>query len=365
MFMRYHLLQTFEQEKVCLDQDLDTGSYLLSIPVFDGNRQYLESYLLTQEDYEQVSKNADARQTLTAKCRARQNDAQLVEAPPAVRGIPCATDEWRGGALINIHSEKQSQLRALQIFAKEQFCLKVDQASQTYLLSIRVLIDGPLNDFTDSEYYEVTAEEYEVVSKDTQALIAMAALCQLRCIPSRLIGKLCKGAACHYPLAECGPKPEQQFPPRPSYERQKGSRLWRRIQTWLRRPADLKYQQFFASSVVKVMPMRDYLIQGPLDENDTALVMPARQWQQILAHAHSCRDKLEKALEVEPGSFHGHCLAVVNFQWTNHAAFLEFRSSAPETTGLTFEVVQTVLRLRDQYQGFTWRVDKVCLKDEA
>ncbi len=197
--MRYRLLQSFEDEKMCLDQDLDTNQFLLSIPIFDGNRQYLESYILTPEEYERVAKDATARKELTTLCRARQNDSRLAEPLPSVRGTPCLPNKGRGEALIKVYSSRGHEFRSLQVFWKEQFAFSYDQKSQKYFLQIRVDLPTVMSDVTSDESYEVTEEEVGQVLDDPEALIYLAAKCQTHNNDANLLEdmRVPRGSPCH------------------------------------------------------------------------------------------------------------------------------------------------------------------------
>lgn len=155
-----------------LDQDLDTGRFLLSIPLFDGNRQYLESYELTPEEYELVSQDAAARQALTAKCRARENDGHLTQPLPPVRGEPCVPDHQFGSGLIDaLPLFNGRQFRPLQVFWKEQFSLEIDQVSGKLFIIIRANIPNAPSEMTYNELYKVADEETAQVCHDPAALI--------------------------------------------------------------------------------------------------------------------------------------------------------------------------------------------------
>ncbi len=197
--MRYRLIQTFEDEAVALDQDLESGRFLLSIPVFDGNRQSLEFYELTPEEYERVSNDATARQELTTLCRARQNDSRLAEPLSSLRGAPCLPDEWRGISLLKVYSSGGREFRPLQVFWKEQFAFGYDQKSQKYILKIRIDLPTAMSGMTSDESYEVTEEEVGKVLHDPAALIYLAAKCQTHNNDANLLEEMRvpRGSACH------------------------------------------------------------------------------------------------------------------------------------------------------------------------
>ncbi|MBB5039005.1 hypothetical protein [Prosthecobacter dejongeii] len=197
--MRYRLLQSLEDEKMCLDQDLDTNQFLLSIPIFDGNRQYLESYKLTPEEYWLASQDAAARQALTAKCRARENDDRMSQPLPPVRGEPCPPGKWRGSSLIQMSLDNGREFRVYEVFQKEQFAFGYDQKSQKYILQIRVDLPTVMSDVTSDESYEVTEEEVGQVLDDPEALIYLAAKCQTHNNDANLLGdmRVPRGSPCH------------------------------------------------------------------------------------------------------------------------------------------------------------------------
>jgi hypothetical protein len=179
----YTPIHLFEEERLGLEFHTASERFCLSIAVCTEWVEYLEHYELTREEFESLSINAEARLELAEKCRARQNDARLMEAPPPVRGTPCTGP--RGAGLLS--TRPNAEFRTFQIVRKERFSLAQEVQTGKYCLEIPIDITPH---WESVAYYELKPEEYKIANQDKTVLLSLVEKCRNRENESHLIGPL-------------------------------------------------------------------------------------------------------------------------------------------------------------------------------
>lgn len=87
--MNFTDIKVFPKERYSIEQDLDSGKYYLSFPVFNGMAEYEEFYEILPEELERILEDEASRTELLEKSRSRQNDGRLLLKPGKMRGSPC------------------------------------------------------------------------------------------------------------------------------------------------------------------------------------------------------------------------------------------------------------------------------------
>ena len=87
--MNFRDIQVFAQDRYSIEQDIDTGKYYLSFPVFNGLAEYEEYYEILPDELGTILRDEPARRMLLEKSRNRQNDDRLLLKPGRLRGSPC------------------------------------------------------------------------------------------------------------------------------------------------------------------------------------------------------------------------------------------------------------------------------------
>jgi hypothetical protein len=82
-------IHVFREDGYSIEQDLDTGKYYLSFPVFNGMAEYSEYYEILPDEIEMVLSDEGCRKRLLEKSRTRLNDERLLFKPGRMRGSPC------------------------------------------------------------------------------------------------------------------------------------------------------------------------------------------------------------------------------------------------------------------------------------
>lgn len=82
-------IQVSKKGRCAINQDLDSGKYYLSFPVFNGYVDYEEYYEVLPKELESIMRDEAALQVLLQKSRNRQNDERLLLKPGSIRGSPC------------------------------------------------------------------------------------------------------------------------------------------------------------------------------------------------------------------------------------------------------------------------------------
>lgn len=86
--MAYDLTYFSEEHNYWLGTDPETGRHLLGIPVSNPMVDYIESYWLTDGQYESFLNNPDLANEFADACRRHECDTLLTHKPGKYRGIP-------------------------------------------------------------------------------------------------------------------------------------------------------------------------------------------------------------------------------------------------------------------------------------
>ena len=86
--MQFDDIFVFKKERFSVGIERDSKKYFLSIPVNNGLVEYEEYYEIDKADFERFSSSLDSMRETAALCRARKNDARLLQQPGKKRGSP-------------------------------------------------------------------------------------------------------------------------------------------------------------------------------------------------------------------------------------------------------------------------------------
>ena len=87
--MKLSDVHVYREDRYSIEQDLDSGKYYLSFPVFNGMAEYTEYYEILPDELDAIMNNEAFRKRVLAKSRNRQNDDRLLFKPGRMRGSPC------------------------------------------------------------------------------------------------------------------------------------------------------------------------------------------------------------------------------------------------------------------------------------
>ena len=87
--MKLSDVHVYREDRCSIEQDLDSGKYYLTFPVFNGMAEYTEYYEILPDEVDAIMNNEAFRKRLLAKSRNRQNDDRLLFKPGRIRGSPC------------------------------------------------------------------------------------------------------------------------------------------------------------------------------------------------------------------------------------------------------------------------------------
>jgi hypothetical protein len=86
--MQFDDIFVFKKERFSIGIERDSKKYFLSIPVSNGLVEYEEYYEIDKAEFERFSHSLDPMRETAALCRARKNDARLLQQPGKNRGSP-------------------------------------------------------------------------------------------------------------------------------------------------------------------------------------------------------------------------------------------------------------------------------------
>ena len=86
--MKFKDQYVFKEDRFSVGVEESTGKYYISIPVANPYVDYEEYYEIDALQYHACPNNIDELRQIAAKCRARQNDSQLIQQPGRLRGMP-------------------------------------------------------------------------------------------------------------------------------------------------------------------------------------------------------------------------------------------------------------------------------------
>lgn len=86
--MKFTDTHVFRDERFAVGIEESTGKYYISIPVANPYVDYEEYYEIDYAQYHACPGNIDELKRIVERCRARENDAQLIVLPGRLRGSP-------------------------------------------------------------------------------------------------------------------------------------------------------------------------------------------------------------------------------------------------------------------------------------
>jgi len=78
---------TCSTERFSIGRETVSGRYYLSLPVSNRLCDYEEYYEISQSEHDAYPSNQGSLAAFAAECRARRNDALLIEPPGSDRGV--------------------------------------------------------------------------------------------------------------------------------------------------------------------------------------------------------------------------------------------------------------------------------------
>ena len=86
--MKIKYIQHFKQDRFAFAKDESTDRYCIAIPVFNGMVEYNEYYEISNQEYNEFSKDFLKAKLFVEKCRNQKEDARLMQKPGKMRGTP-------------------------------------------------------------------------------------------------------------------------------------------------------------------------------------------------------------------------------------------------------------------------------------
>lgn len=78
-----------KEDRFAIEEDLETGAYYISFPVFNGLTEYSEFYKISKEELDLFLGNVNLLKDFVMNCKNRKMDERLLMKPGKVRGNPC------------------------------------------------------------------------------------------------------------------------------------------------------------------------------------------------------------------------------------------------------------------------------------
>ncbi|ODR04444.1 hypothetical protein AWC26_20130 [Mycobacterium shimoidei] len=86
--MKYEFTYFSKEHDYWLGTDLQSGQHILGIPVSNPMVDYIESYWLDDQQYQNFLKNQDLAIEFSDACRRHEHDDRLTHKPGKYRGTP-------------------------------------------------------------------------------------------------------------------------------------------------------------------------------------------------------------------------------------------------------------------------------------
>lgn len=86
--MTYEFSYFSREHNYWLGTDPESGRHILGIPVSNPMVDYIESYWIADEQYQNFSNNQDLAIEFAEACRRREHDHLLTHSPGKYRGTP-------------------------------------------------------------------------------------------------------------------------------------------------------------------------------------------------------------------------------------------------------------------------------------
>lgn len=88
-FMKFRDILVDKEYRFAIEEDLESGNFYISFPVFNGLSEYSEFYQINQHELINFLNNRDLLKEFVKKCKDRQMDDRLLMKPGRIRGEPC------------------------------------------------------------------------------------------------------------------------------------------------------------------------------------------------------------------------------------------------------------------------------------
>lgn len=87
--MKFKDILVNKENRFAIEEDLESGNFYISFPVFNGLAEYSEFYKISQEELDNFLINMDLLKDFVKKCKDRHMDDRLLMKPGRLRGEPC------------------------------------------------------------------------------------------------------------------------------------------------------------------------------------------------------------------------------------------------------------------------------------
>jgi hypothetical protein len=85
--MRFSPIHVSREHRYALERDLQTGGAVLSIPVSNALVDYLEWYVISEEELERFLSDEASARAFAVQCGRHEHDDRLVLKPGRDRGV--------------------------------------------------------------------------------------------------------------------------------------------------------------------------------------------------------------------------------------------------------------------------------------
>jgi len=87
--MKFKDILVDKESRFAIEEDLESGNFYISFPVFNGLAEYSEFYRISHDELIEFMNNIDYLKEFVRKCKDRQMDDRLLMTPGRIRGEPC------------------------------------------------------------------------------------------------------------------------------------------------------------------------------------------------------------------------------------------------------------------------------------
>jgi hypothetical protein len=88
-FMKFRDILVNKERRYAIEEDLESGTFYITFPVFNGLTEYSEFYKISNKELEIFLANIDLLENFVKKCKERKMDDRLLMKPGRLRGEPC------------------------------------------------------------------------------------------------------------------------------------------------------------------------------------------------------------------------------------------------------------------------------------
>ena len=87
--MKFKDVDVNKEKRFSIEEDLESGNFYISFPVFNGLAEYSEFYKISKEELDNFLIYKDLLKDFVTRCKDRKMDDRLLMKPGRIRGEPC------------------------------------------------------------------------------------------------------------------------------------------------------------------------------------------------------------------------------------------------------------------------------------